>query len=141
MMGEIPHISVDNQVIQLDGGNCKSKCLIYIAQCCHCLKLYVGKTIQELRSRIAGHRSHVKSYDPTLEITDENCLAAHIAECHGTVEFNDSYKFSVLEHVSTPSMLLIREQHYINSLRTFKPFGLNLKDPIGLEAKLVPTDK
>ena len=84
-------------------------------------------------------KCYVKSFDPSLEVTDENCLAAHISEFHSNESFNDSYKFSVIEHVPSPDMLLIREQHYINSLRTFRPFGLNLSNPIGLKAKLVPT--
>ena len=82
----------------------------------------------------------MRSFDPTLEVTDENCLVAHLATEHfikGSEGFNEGYKFSVVEHVSTPNMLLIREQFYINSLKTFLPFGLNLSNPIGLRAKLV----
>ena len=122
------------------GGNCKSSCVIYLSQCRHCFKYYVGKTIQELRSRIAGHCAQTKSFDPLIEVTDENCLAAHMVKDHSINDsdsFNDSYRFSILEHVSTPSVLLSREQFYINSLRTFQPFGLNLSDPIGLKARLV----
>ena len=117
---------------------CKSLCIIYFAQCIHCLKCYIGKTIQELRSSIAGHRAH--SFAPLSEVTDENCLAAHLTVDHsinGSDGFNKSYKFSVLEHVSTPRVLLTREQFHINSLRTFQPFGLNMSDPIGLKARLV----
>ena len=116
----------------------KPPAAIYIILTTISIKCYIGKTIQELRSRIAGHRSHVRSFDPTLEVTDENCLAAHLAEEHFIEKFNDSYKFSVVDQVSAPNMLLTREQYYINSLRTFLPFGLNLANPIGLKAKLVP---
>ena len=74
------------------------------------------------------------------EVTDENCLAAHLAIDHAistSKGFNENYRFSILEHVSTPSNLLRREQYYINLVYTFQPFGLNIADPIGLKARLI----
>ena len=47
-----------------------------------------------LRSRIAGHRSHMKSFGPIIEVTDENCMAAHLVMNHSvndTKGFNTAY--------------------------------------------------
>ena len=140
MMGETPHVKVNTKVLRLDGGNCKSSCLIYVAICTHCSKCYFGKTIQALRDRISGHRSFMNIFDRKDEVSDENCLAAHVITQHNVNDspgFNLSYKFSVVEHVSAPKLLLTKEQLYINSFRTFRPFGLNTDNPIGLKAQLV----
>ena len=140
MMGEIPHVEINGRLLHFDGGKCRSKCLIYLAMCNHCLKFYIGKTIQELRCKISGHRSFTKSFNRNEEVSDENCLAAHLTSMHGVIDskgFNSSYKFSIIEHVSSPGSLLTREQLHINSYKTFSPFGLNIANPIGLKAKLV----
>ena len=75
-------------------------------------------------------------------MTDENCLAAHLMVEHGIKPrdvnaFNRSYKFSIAEHVDTPALLKEREQKRINKWKTFRPFGLNLSNPIGIKAKLI----
>ena len=128
------------QIVHFDGGNCKSSCVIYIARCKCCGKCYVGKTILELRNRISGHRRQVKLLEGLEAVTDENCLAAHLATEHSirsTKGFNDNIRFSVLENVSSPSNLLKREQYFINEIHTFQPFGLNIAGPIGLKAVLI----
>lgn len=42
--------------------NCKSKGIVYVATCT-CLKLYIGKTIQEFRRRISKHISSIHRRD------------------------------------------------------------------------------
>lgn len=114
--------------------------IIYLDRCVHCTLKYFGKTTQTLCERISGHRTFINSFKPGSEVTDENCLAVHVKSRHGvtnTKGFNEAYKFSVVEFVYTPGNLLTREQKYINSFRTFYPFGLNIAKPIGLRPILL----
>ena len=140
LMDSVPFIEFQDKTLRFVGGNCKSSNIIYLARCVHCTLKYFGKTTQTLRERISGHRTFINSFKPGSEVTDENCLAAHVKSRHGvtnTKGFNEAYKFSVVEFVSTPGNLLTREQKYINSFRTFSPFGLNIANPIGLRPILL----
>ena len=107
-----------------------------------CHLFYFGKTVQQLRNRVSGHRSYMKRSDNISpdELSDENCLAVHASTAYSIRALKDSivvYKFSVVEFVSNPGELCIKEQGYVNSYRTFKPFGLNLASPVGLKPSLV----
>ena len=81
--------------------NCRSKNLIYCAECLLCQKQYTGKTTNKLQKRISGHRSHVKKppdETPKPEDTDEATLAEHLKLVHNmdSVEmFNISYMRSL----------------------------------------------
>ena len=139
-MDSVPFIEFQDKTLRFVGGNCKSSNIIYLARCVHCTLKYFGKTTQTLRERISGHRTFINSFKPGSEVTDENCLAAHVKSRYGvtnTKGFKEAYKFSVVEFVSTPGNLLTREQKYINSFRTFSPFGLNIANPIGLRPILL----
>ena len=120
------------------GGNCKSKCIIYAAQCklCSINNTYTGKTVQEFHSRINGHRHSyydiVRSYDLngedfSINIDDTNILGAHLLLRHtksDKSDFNKYFSFTVLKFVN-PSTIRINEQSFIDSLHTLYPFGLN----------------
>ena len=145
MMGETPSIDIRGASVFLAGGNCKTSLLIYLAICLECTKPYMGKTVNMLRNRINGHRSHLKDMltadknTNELLIDDTNCLAAHAYFCHGTIDnkgFNLLYKFSIVQILCDPKLLLRREQFYINTYKTFVPYGLNVSNPIGLHALL-----
>ena len=125
--------------INICGGNCKSKNIIYAVTCKHCSdnNVYIGKTVLELRNRINGHRA--KFYDilrnsgtndfvlNPSEIPDEQILGAHLYLKHNLVNkenFNESYVVDVVSHCS-PKDLRVREQFYIHALKTLTPLGLN----------------
>ena len=138
LMSNVPVIKNNSQTATSTGGNCKSKCLIYAAQCKICDKnnTYIGKTVQEFHCRINGHRSSyyeiVRGYNKHKEnfsvvSDDTNVLGAHLFAKHGknkNEDFNSNFTFTILKFVS-PSTIRINEQSYIESLNTLYPFGLN----------------
>ena len=129
----------NNLMLQLGGGNCKSKNIIYLCQYSLCDKFYFGKTIQTLANRISGHRGKMKDIEKVVEVDDKNTLAVHAYFVHiikTNEEFNKLYKFSVVVHLN-PSSLQTSEQHYINKFQSFVPFGLNVDNPAGLQAILI----
>ena len=125
-------IYCNSRNIKTKGGNCKTKNTIYTARCKICSLHYVGKSTQELRGRINGHRSAFmkslsKHRDANFKIDDSNCLGAHIILSHSKSQPNDfdlNYEFSILE-VTTSEKLKYTEQKCIELLNTLTPMGLN----------------
>ena len=142
MRGAVPNVNINGVRLPLAGGTCKTMLLVYFALCLECMKGYFGKTVNSLRDRISGHRSHMKhmtNANDSFVIDETNCMAAHAYFHHNICDnkgFNQLYKFSIAEIVSGPGSILRREQHYINKYRTFVPLGLNISNPIGLKALL-----
>ena len=55
----VPKVIINGRNISLPSGNCKSKNIIYLAQCNLCPhKFYVGRTVQPLNKRVNGHRQN-----------------------------------------------------------------------------------
>ena len=70
--------------------------VIYAAQCRKCSIQYTGRTVQELRSRISGHRGWMnKSKSQTVDVEtkhdeeDEGALAEHLKTVHGLKTTDD----------------------------------------------------
>ena len=137
------HFIMQNNVRHdIAGGNCQSKGVIYVASCKECNMKYVGKTVNELRIRVSGHRNTFKSFQPRdeIEITDREALAAHTKGYHrlqDVTDFNNLFVWDIFRTVSNPSMLLTEEQQVINLLGTKHPLGLNISNPIGLSSYLI----
>lgn len=138
-MSKVSEITNNNKSAMSAGGNCKSRGVVYSAQCKLCDKnnTYIGKTTQELHCRINGHRHSfyeiVKCYNRDKDnftipiIDDTNVLGAHLVIKHGKCvksDFNANFTFTILKLV-TPSTIRINEQSFIDSLNTLYPFGLN----------------
>ena len=105
--------------------NCKTKNLIYIAQCCLCdgemERDYVGQTQQSLAGRISGHRSCFKIDDE--DKIDKSALAMHARDKHPD-DFNiNNFKFMVLKSVNGKA-LDRQESRAIEGMRT-NVMGLN----------------
>jgi len=120
------------KIFKTPRADCKSRNLIYCAQCRICNKQYAGKSVNKLQKRISGHRSHVgdEVFD---EDSDEATLAEHLQVCHNltTVDhFNNNYSFTVLEN--SPKDLDNSEQRWVSRLLTMRPFGLNKEKPGGV---------
>ena len=122
MMGGVVSTDIRGAQIFLAGGNCQTSLIIYLCICLECLKPYIGKTINELRVRINGHRAHMKeilaaeSCKDDLTIDDTNCLAAHAHFCHGVKDnnaFNLLYSFSIIQKLFDPNLLLYEENNFI----------------------------
>ena len=136
--------SVDKQVHTTPEGNCKSKGVIYAAECRKCAKQYVGQTTNQLNVRISGHRVWMeqkkedKEEPGGFECKNEGGLAEHLKQCQNLVsgkDFNKGYLFTILS--KNPSNYDKAEQHWINKLVTMSPFGLNLDKPCGVSASLM----
>ena len=125
--------SATGKSFKLPEGNCKSRNVIYCAECSLCNKQYTGKSSNKLQTRIAGHRSHVGYEDGLIIESDERTLAEHLQEIHhlhSVDTFNSNYSFTVLE--LSPRNLDLAEQKWVNKLLTIEPFGLNKEKPGGV---------
>lgn len=72
-------------------------------------RFYVGSA-KDLDRRISAHRSQLKY------------LIGRAINKHGW----DAFKVDVLEHVDCETMLLEREQHWLDTLQPFPPSGYNM---------------
>ena len=94
---------------------CKLDCVIYVITCSKCNSQYVGKTKQQLRKRVYGHRASSKS-------NQEQVLYKHFnSEC----EFENA-KFRIIEK-PIESDLSTKEDFWIKEVMSIYPFGLNDK--------------
>ena len=128
-MSEEIKLTMGTLILHCSGGDCKSFNLIYGAQCTH----YIGKTTQPLGKRVTQHRNPIATISSSLEIDDTNTLAAHCIE-HSTqtkTGFNSLYKFFIMKYVEM-EILVISEQFFINKYLTYREYGLNVSNPIGL---------
>ena len=106
---------------------CNQKNVVYLILC-PCGLAYVGKTTRALKTRIAEHRSNIRTKD------QHSPVALHFAEAQHSVS---SLRYIGIEHVKTPrrggnidNLLLRRESYYIHMLQTMTPRGLNQEDEI-----------
>ena len=115
--------------------NCHSPNVIYIITCDTCGLQYVGETVQKLNSRFTGHRAGIKNpKHGTCKI-----LANHFNQ---GVCRDSKYSVQILEKLpgnvrtarnaldpTQTSSRKEREKHWMMTLRTVHPYGLN--DRIG----------
>ena len=133
---------VTGKVYVVDGGNCKTKRIVYCMECILCELQYVGQTVNDPRTRCGGHRGWMKNSKKTednedeperFRRKDEGALAEHLKAVHGLTtvdDFNRSYKFNII--VSNPNDIEKVEQKWIDIMVTMHPFGLNLDKPFGV---------
>lgn len=121
-------VSVGGRMVKCDGGDCKSRNVIYLFACKLCELCYVGKTDQELRKRVNGHRNC-----GVLEegVGDPQALQKHAQRVHQQ-GFQDVYQVWILKQVGDPGRLLSEELGFIQRLNTLEPFGLNVDTPLGV---------
>jgi hypothetical protein len=132
---------INGTEIKAASGDCSSYNIVYIFLCKFCVKKYVGRTVQFLRTRVTQHRN--KFYrlleDPSI-IFNNSCdddtysLGAHLIDEHGCTnraDFNKFYDVFILMN-SSPTNLEVNEHKFIQRLKTLKPFGINSVDPFGI---------
>lgn len=102
--------------------NCKSKGVVYLAQCT-CSMLYVGKTVRELRRRILEHIWDILHSRGTA-------IAKHMRQLHSEKPYD--IKFCAIELIKPnqrrrdlDKLLLQKETAWIYRLKTVDPCGLN----------------
>ena len=113
--------------------NCRSENIIYLIYCKICNFQYVGKTKTKLKRRFSNHKSSINS--------GTSCQLVHQhfqADCHGIT----NCKIIPIEKIDIRPLLqqnlnqnqletaisklrFEREKHWISSLQTTYPFGLN----------------
>ena len=98
--------------------NCNTRNIIYLLECSKCTKRnqYVGQTQRSLSQRLGGHRaaSRIKTNLP---------LYKHFITQHNHC-FERDIKLTILEKTQR-DMLTDRESHWIKTLDTVYPKGLN----------------
>ena len=119
-------------------GNCKSRNLIYLVSCSLCDKSYIGRTVQQLRNRMSGHRdcfyNVLRNDEEVDESKDDYSLGLHLAHEHNCVnrtDFDEIYNVNILENCR-PADLEKKEHTYIHRYNTLFPLGLNKVNPFGL---------
>ena len=131
--------TVNGKVVKSAPGTCESYNVIYLIQCSHCDKAYVGRTTRLLRKRIGEHRT--KFYEllkgkvsTALQLdNDDFSLGVHLVD-HGfnnKKDFNKIFKVSIIDNAS-PRTLEVRENKFIHILKTIRPLGINTVNPFGL---------
>ena len=103
-----------------DGGNCRTRNVVYAAICKKCDLIYIGQTGEELRERFSNHR-----YD-TKRRPDNNELAGHFhSEDHS---FEKDLEVLILESGLTKSQAQREhcEDRWIARLQTLQETGINL---------------
>ena len=127
MMSTSPIISINGQRLKLNGSlNCKSKNIIYVAQCTICSRglgnrkedSYIGQSMQRAHLRMNGHRAKFSE-----EEHQGSALAQHCWEAHREHFSLDIFKLGLIKSVS-PLSLDRHESKLIDRFRT-KLFGLN----------------
>ncbi len=97
--------------------NCRTNTIIYLLECKKCPKRnqYVGQTQRNMSQRLAGHRA-ARKIKINLPIYKHFRLPNH--------NFESDIKVTILEK-TTKELLDSRERHWINTLETVFPKGLN----------------
>ena len=98
--------------------NCHTSCVVYLLECTKCNKRnqYVGQTERTLQERMGGHRQA-----STIKINLP--LYQHFTGKRDH-DFEKDAKVTILEKTTT-NLLLTREAHWILTLDTVYPKGLN----------------
>ena len=104
--------------------NCNDKCLVYLLICNVCLKQYVGHTVAEFRCRWNNCKNNGRNYQEY-----GTCMQQHLFD-----HFSEERRHSFLEDVSItlidktePSNVLKIENYWRSTLKTMKPWGLNVE--------------
>ena len=109
----------------LHNTNCRSSYVIYLLQCQKCKIQYIGKTENPFNIRLNNHRHGANN--PT---EDTIPAAKHFSINH---VFNRDAKFTIIEQIKDNSktkeekrsILLRRENFWIDKMKTLTPLGLN----------------
>ena len=99
---------------------CTSKNVIYLITCTKCKKQYVGLTTQQLNIRINHHRTNIFNKVPTY-ISNHFNFSDHSIE-NLSVQAIDKPQDSPNSFIDLQKL----ERHWIATLKTLQPFGLNV---------------
>jgi hypothetical protein len=98
---------------------CATSGVIYLISCLKCPKQYVGQTGRMFGKRIMEHLNYI--------FHKKEATGTHFSSPHHS---HNDFKVQVIEKVipNTANYRLEREEHWIRTLGTKVPLGLNKKD-------------
>lgn len=100
--------------------NCKTQMLIYLISCKKCQACYVGKTTNSSRDRLNGHRGNIRKG------TEAYLMRHHFTKVHNISDM----QIKPIE-LCNKNNLAEREKHWIRTLNTLFPYGLNDRADFG----------
>ena len=107
--------------------DCNDKCLVYLLTCNKCKKQYTGQTTDNFRGRWNNYKYKKKSFTRR-----EKCIKEHLYkyfESEGHTEFLDDVSITLIDKIdgSNPTK---RENYWMQTLKAYAPYGLNIADSI-----------
>ena len=107
--------------------HCNYKCLVYLLTCNKCKKQYTGQTTDNFRGRWNNHKYKKKSFTRR-----EKCIQEHLYKYFGReehTEFLDYVSIALIDKTdgSNPTK---RENYWMQTLKAYAPYGLNVADSI-----------
>lgn len=96
--------------------SCDSTNVIYLLECSHCFKQYIGETHTKVSTRMRHHRKHSKTHI-------DRPIYAHLKK-HG-LTFS-TYKLTIIREVRDTTTRKTVEKELIQELKTKIPFGFNV---------------
>ena len=104
--------------------DCDSRNIIYLIQCKECDMQYIGQTGRSLRLRLNNHRADIINERNTSVATHFDGTGACLLE---DLKITPIFKCPVYNDVEeTTQKRLEIEQFFIDSFKTYKPYGLNI---------------
>ena len=103
--------------------NCNSTNIIYLIECDECNKQYVGQTGKTLKIRMNGHRADIENKRKSAVSTHFNQGRCSIQDFMVTPIFQCPELETENE---TTKMRLDIEQYFMDYLKTYQPYGLNI---------------
>ena len=97
--------------------NCNSTNIIYLITCTYCKLQYVGQTKRKLKDRLNDHKSNIRTNKQTA-------ISIHLNSTPHDTTHLQIIPIEQIEH-NNPEQIILREQHWINTLQTKYPKGLN----------------
>ena len=107
--------------------DCNDKCLAYLLTCNKCKKQYTGEATDNFRGRWNNYKSKSKSFT-----RGEKCIQEYLYnyfESEGHIEFLDDVSITLIDKTDgfNPTK---RENYWMQTLKTYAPYGLNVVDSI-----------
>ena len=100
----------------INGGTCRTKCVIYAARCKKCDLIYIGHTSNELRERFGKHRYDINKRPSNTELSE------HFGKDHTEKDIQVKILQSGLWDDREREF---HEDKWICRLQTLTPFGIN----------------
>ena len=107
--------------------NCDDKCLIYLMTCKQCNKQYTGETTDLFRNRWNNYKDDARKFDRKKSFMQEHLYKHFQTEGHKGVLNEASVTFIDKTDGEDPKK---RERYWMQTLKTMKPYGLNIADSV-----------